>query len=143
MNKLAARFADFVLEGVIHSPFIPGALDAIETAHAKALSFIATGTPDGEINEILGRLELGEFFTEVHGSSRNKIEILSDILTRYNLVKEDVPFVGDAQTDYQAAQHHGVDFYLRETDYNREWFEGKPAVKHRGEDLQRLVSIMK
>lgn len=143
INDLAQKFAALVVDNVVTSPFVTGALDAILSAKENALSFIATGTPDHEISEILNRLNLSSSFHEVHGSAKTKSDIIRDILERYNLSSSEVLFIGDAQTDYQAAIVNDLDFFLRETEYNSDWFQDKPNITYRKKDLQLLNEIIK
>lgn len=142
IEGLANKFSQLVIDNVVASPFVIGAMEALQSAHKNALCFIATGTPDDEIHMILSRLRLKEFFREVHGSSRNKSVIVNDILERFQLKPSQVLFIGDAQTDYQAALDNGLDFYLRKTDYNIDWFEGKPGVTYNGIDLNYLNDLI-
>jgi phosphoglycolate phosphatase-like HAD superfamily hydrolase len=142
IETLAQKFSQLVVDNVIAAPYVSGAQDSIHSAKKNALSFIATGTPDNEIDEIMDRLDLTSSFNEVHGSSRKKPEIVKDILDRYNLDPSEVLFIGDAQTDYQAALKHKLDFYLRETDYNSAWFTGKPCVAYKNTDLEFLNKII-
>jgi len=140
--ELAKNFAQLVIDNVVASPFVKGAIEAIESASENALCFIATGTPDDEINLILSQLELDGYFREVHGSSRKKSIIVKDIVARYHLTPSEVLFIGDAQTDYQAALENGLDFYLRKTDYNSDWFESKPGITYKANDLKDLNKII-
>ena len=119
-----------------------GAQRAIKSANENALGFIATGTPDNEIKMILNRLRLTHYFREVHGSSRQKTVIVDDILGRFDLSPAEVLFIGDAQTDYQAALKNKLDFYLRMTDYNSDWFEGKSGVTYKKTNLDYLHKLI-
>lgn len=142
IEELAKNFAQLVISNVVASPFINGAMDALKSASANALTFLATGTPDDEINQILSQLSLVELFHEVHGSSRKKTTIVNDILKRFDLTPSEVLFIGDAQTDYNAALDTGLDFYLRKTDYNSDWFEGKPFITYQSNDLDYLNELI-
>ena len=143
IDELAQRFAQLVIDNVVSAPNVPGALEAIaKAAESSAMSFIATGTPDNEMEEILSRLKLVHSFDEVHGSSRKKPEIVRDLLGRHSLRPSDILFIGDAQTDYLASVEFNLDFYLRETDYNSKWFQEKEGVTFRSEDLLLLTTIM-
>ena len=73
IEELARKFSQLVIENVVASSYVLGAKEAIKSANKNALSFIATGTPDNEINLILRQLGLDRFFGEVHGSSRQKV----------------------------------------------------------------------
>lgn len=142
IDELAKNFAKLVIDNVIASPNVSGAIEALESASENALCFIATGTPDDEINLILNQLELDKYFREVHGSSRKKSLIIMDILERFLLSPSEVLFIGDAQTDYQAALENGLDFYLRKTDYNTDWFESKPGITFQSDDLKFLNKLI-
>ena len=142
IDELAKNFAHLVINNVVASPFVNGAIKAIKSASENALTFLATGTPDDEINLILSQLRLVELFREVHGSSRKKTIIVNDILQRFDLNPSEVLFIGDAQTDYNAAIDNGLDFYLRKTDYNSCWFEGKPHITYQSFDLDFLNKLI-
>jgi len=142
IDELANNFAQLVIEKVVASPFVVGALEALKSANESALTFIATGTPDDEINLILSELELDEYFREVHGSSSKKNVIVKDILERFHLTPSEVLFIGDAQTDYHAALDNGLDFYLRKTDYNSDWFDGKSGITYQSSDLDYLNELI-
>lgn len=142
IDELANNFAQLVIEKVVASPFVVGALEALKSANESALTFIATGTPDDEINLILSELELDEYFREVHGSSSKKPLIVKDILERFHLTPAEVLFIGDAQTDYHAALENSLDFYLRKTDYNSDWFQGKPGITYQSNDLDYLNELI-
>lgn len=142
IDELAKKFAQLVIDNVVLSQYVNGALEAVDAASNKALTFIATGTPDDEINLILSQLKLDGFFREVHGSSRKKSVIVKDLLKRFCLSSSEVLFIGDAQTDYQAALENGLDFYLRKTNYNSEWFEGKPGITYQANDLDYLNELI-
>ena len=142
IEELAKKFAQLVVDNVVGSPFVVGALEALKSASENALTFIATGTPDNEINLILNQLELRGFFREVYGSSRQKSTIVNDILERFHLTPPEVLFIGDAQTDYKAALDTGLDFYLRKTYYNSDWFEGKPRITYQSNDLDYLNELI-
>lgn len=142
IDELAKNFAQLVIDSVVASPYVNGAMAAVESASDKALSFIATGTPDDEINLILTQLEIRKFFREAHGSSRKKVIIVKDILERFQLYPSKVLFIGDAKTDYNAALDNGLDFYLRKTDYNSDWFEGKSGITYQSNDLDFLNELI-
>jgi HAD superfamily hydrolase (TIGR01549 family) len=142
IEELAKNFSQLVVDNVVASPFVVGALEALKSASEYALAFIATGTPDNEIKLILSQLELSRFFLEIHGSSKKKSVIVKDILEKYHFTPCDVLFIGDAQTDYQAALDNGLDFYLRKTDYNLDWFDGKPGITYQSRDLDFLNELI-
>jgi phosphoglycolate phosphatase-like HAD superfamily hydrolase len=110
---LGQRFSKLVLEKVVTCPYVPGALEFIEKYANVFPLFIASGTPEDELEEILERRKIKDYFRETHGTPKGKPQIITDILERYDLDPHTMPFVGDAMNDYLAAAQAGIPFYGR------------------------------
>ncbi|MFZ4857087.1 MAG: HAD family hydrolase [Desulfuromonadaceae bacterium] len=108
---LGEEFSGLALEEVLTAPFIPGALETLQELSRKGIpSYVVSGTPEEEVKRIVFKRALSSFFVEVHGSPRKKAEILADILVRKGYMPEQCLFLGDAMTDYNAAQAVGMRF---------------------------------
>ncbi len=114
----AEKFSTLVLKSVIESPYVDGAKESIKFLNDAVQQFIITGTPQDEINYIVKELGLSNYFIKVAGSPKNKIKWSAELLEEFNLRKENVLFIGDALTDYEAAKHHGFYFLLRSHEEN-------------------------
>lgn len=101
--ELSETFTQLVLEKVIHSDYIPGALPFIQQNYGRYLQFICTGTPDYEIKKITDERGITNYFDRICGSPKTKVEIVKELLVDYSLSPEEVVFFGDASTDYYAA----------------------------------------
>ena len=110
LNELANEFSNLVFEKVCNSNFISGAKNFLEYSDKQYLNFICTGTPQDEIIRILNKKNLTKFFKDIYGSPTSKETIISIILKKYNLNKDDVLFIGDAMTDYKASKISGIKF---------------------------------
>lgn len=110
VHALANRFSDLVKQKVIQSAYLNGAYSFL-TGHAKThMQFICTGTPETEIIEILNARNISSFFTGIYGSPKTKNHIISMIMKDYYLKENEILFIGDALTDYNAAKETGVSF---------------------------------
>ena len=108
---LGKEFSKIVLDEVIASPFIPGAMETLEELKRLNISsYLVSGTPDEEMLLIVETKGLSLFFEEVHGSPRLKDEIIIDLLHRKGYEPSKCLFIGDAMTDYNAAQKTGTCF---------------------------------
>ena len=72
--------------------------------------FIASGTPEQELREIIKQRSIPHLFQGVFGSPATKTEILLGILTMHQLYADKVLMVGDALTDWEGAQGVGAEF---------------------------------
>ena len=114
-QSLGVRFSDIALARILVAPFVPGAREALEALAPRYPLFVASGTPDGELKDIVARRDLGGFFREVWGTPTEKPQILADLMARHDLAADQVLFIGDGMSDYKAARATGVHFLARDT----------------------------
>ncbi|WP_045213309.1 HAD family hydrolase [Desulfonatronovibrio magnus] len=111
LDLLGNKFSELALQGVIESPFIPGAIETLKSLNSdQTPCFIASGTPDDEIKYIVQHKNLTTYFLEVHGSPKEKSAIVSEMIVKHNLASNNCLFIGDAMSDYCAAQETGLNF---------------------------------
>jgi phosphoglycolate phosphatase-like HAD superfamily hydrolase len=110
VQKMGKEFSDLAMQKVIDSNYIPFAHEFLTRNSKRYLQFICTGTPDIEIHEILKKKNIYELFNGVYGSPQTKVEIINRILEINNLQNNEVVFLGDAMTDYNAAKKCNIDF---------------------------------
>lgn len=110
-QELGERFSKLVMQKVIDCDYTPGALEFLQTYSQKLPLFIASGTPQDELQIITAKRGLTHYFKEIRGTPQSKPEIIRDILKRYNLASEEMPFIGDAMNDYAAALETNLPFY--------------------------------
>ena len=109
IKNLARKFKLLVKEKVINASYIVGAREFIEMNSFKK-QFVCTGTPETEIIEIIKEKKLINFFENVYGSPKSKMEIINIIIRKTNIKKNKCVFFGDAITDYNAALRCKIPF---------------------------------
>jgi phosphoglycolate phosphatase-like HAD superfamily hydrolase len=135
---LGERFSALALDRVLAAPMVPGAQAALEQLSDRLLLFVASGTPQAELDLIVDRRGLRRFFREVWGTPTEKPAIVRDLLARHALAPEEVLFIGDGVSDHQAAVATGLHFLARSTPALREdWL--RLGVR-RADDLTHLAS---
>lgn len=111
--RLARRFSELVEDAVVAVPFVPGAREFLE-AHAGRMPLcIASGTPEDELLRIVRRRNMAEYFRFVGGSPRPKRELLELFAIGLEVPTTSLLMVGDAMTDFEAAQAVGARFVGR------------------------------
>lgn len=141
IQEWAQKFSELVLQKVVESPYVNGAFNAINQLRFNYQQFIITGTPQKEIEMICNQLNISNFFIEICGSPTNKIKWSQELLSKYKLNSDEVVFIGDATTDYEAAKHHHFHFILREHVENELLFKDKELIKIK--DLLSLNEVIK
>lgn len=113
---LGRRFSEIVESAVVAAPWVAGAWELIQAYEKIIPMFIASGTPDDELNRIVLRRDIRRYFVSVHGSPATKADMIRRIVAEHGFRKNRVLMVGDSMTDYQGAVEAGVDFIGRVTD---------------------------
>ena len=98
---------------MVAAPWVEGAREFLENNKNRYLFFIVSGTPQDELESIIRRREMDQYFCEVLGSPKNKETLLEGALSRLKLFPEETVFVGDAETDWNVAKELEVTFLWR------------------------------
>ena len=113
MSRLGKHFTELTLEKVKVCAEVPGAFEFLKQASSNCLLFVVSGTPQEELEEVIGFRKLSSYFTRVFGSPPAKNIIFSEILNSWGLKAEEMVFVGDSMTDFKEAYFVGVPFIGR------------------------------
>lgn len=104
------KYSELVVEQVIAASWIPGAKELLDSLGKDMLVFVISGTPQDELRAVLERRMMSDYFLEILGSPVRKAEHIRMLLEKYQLEPQQCLFVGDAMTDYHAAQETGLKF---------------------------------
>jgi len=113
LEHLGEAFSQFVFAEILVCPFVPGAYRFLELHARQYQLFVASGTPQDELRDIIKQRELDKFFCGIYGSPQAKGEILCGLLVENQLRPAEVVFIGDAMSDYWDAQEASVPFIGR------------------------------
>ena len=112
-EKLAEMFSISVWKHILDCPEVPGVVDFLEIYSENCLFFIASGTPEDELKQVVEKRQLDNYFSGVYGSPRLKPEIIRGIIQEWNLKTHEMLFIGDALTDLNAAKECAISFIGR------------------------------
>lgn len=136
--ELGAKFSTLVEDAVVQAPFVPGAIEFLQKFHDKLNLFVASGTPDDELNRIASKRAITEYFMSLHGSPATKESTINEIIKIHDFEQSRVLMVGDAITDYDAALRTGVNFVWRISKIDEKVPEGVKPITDLTE-LERLI----
>jgi len=123
VESYCQQFSDLVFDGVVNAPWIRGVKDFLIANKNKKISVLVTGTPDDEIKNILAKLKISSYFDEVYGSPLKKEVAIKNVLNKYNFNCNDCLMIGDALSNYKAANLNGIPFLLTNHKYNKDLFK--------------------
>ncbi len=138
-KSLADRFSDIVFSRVMECPFVPGAKEFLERNYTKYDMYIASGTPEEELRQVVEGRKLSLYFKRIYGTPMKKEEIVEAIRYEYKYSGKEMVFVGDASTDLYAAERTGLQFIGRKTEENFEVFKD---VSYKVDNLLQMEEIL-
>ena len=109
-RQLSEDFSVLVFEKIMNTNPIPGAIDFLESLQDRIPAFIASGTPDEELNKIIEGRGFDKYFKAVYGSNISKEEAIDKVADQESAEYSDMMFIGDAVTDYRAAKVRNIPF---------------------------------
>jgi len=109
-EQLSRRFSKLVTDAVVQAPFLDGAYEFLKNHYYSFPLFVASGTPESELREIVKRRNLTRFFHGVYGSPSTKKQILEFILMENNWSPNRLLMVGDTLSDWEGAKEANVCF---------------------------------
>lgn len=144
MAQLTRQFSILVLEGVVHAPEVLGARKFLELYKNNCRMWIISGTPTEEMKEITKRRQIDHYFEEIFGSPTVKTAWTKYIIDNWHLKADETLFVGDAESDYDAAIQNRVHFILRQTEENAPIFIDFTGFKiHDLTQLDQMIQSIK
>jgi len=141
INELCRKFRKLVIDKVVAADFVGGAQEFLQKNAGHFEMFVASGTPQEEIEEVVQSKGLIKYFAGVYGSPKTKDKIVSDIMKKDRFKQEEVLFVGDSITDLNAAKETGVHFVARVSVETFFWLKD-PAVFAVIPTLSRLDAVL-
>lgn len=118
VSELCDQFGELVLQGVIDSPWVPGAEDYIRTNPHQQIFVLISATPQDELEQILQALDLQVCFVEIFGAPTPKKDAIRMMLNARGLDPRQCLMIGDARADLEAAQANRLPFLLRRHETN-------------------------
>lgn len=124
VSEFCDQFGRLVLQGVIESPWVPGAETFLRSNPHRQTFVLVSATPQDELERVLDALGLTACFTEVFGAPTRKKDAIRMTLAASVLNPWDCLMIGDARADLEAAEANHVPFLLRRHETNSKVFAG-------------------
>mgnify|MGYP000282315069 FL=1 len=138
-KNLSRTYSQLVFDAVVQAPYVEGALEFLKKHYQHIPLFVASGTPEPELREIIKHRSILHFFQGVYGSPATKTEILQEILVKHKLSPEQVLMVGDALTDWEGAQGVGAEFIGIQSGNNAKIFPSTKILLNNFIELDKCI----
>ena len=112
-HDMGRKFIQYCMESVLASPLVPGFEDTVKRWHGRVPLYVASGTPQYELEEVLRQRDLARYFTGIYGTPPAKAALLLSAVRHAKVPPEETVMIGDSKTDMDAATIAGTLFYGR------------------------------
>ena len=109
-EELNADFTSRVDLAVGTAPWIPGSLEFLEMTHERIPLYVASATPDEDLEKIVTSRGLHRLLRGWYGSPTSKATALDEIVRLNGVNAKELIFVGDSVSDLRAAEEAMVPF---------------------------------
>lgn len=120
-KELINAYGSYCYNRMLKADETPALRNLLQSLNQKTPCFVVSGGSETELKEIFFKRGLNNYFKEIFGSPRDKMEILSDLSSRAQIIFPAV-FVGDSKYDYIAATRFGLNFiFITQFTEFKEW----------------------
>jgi phosphoglycolate phosphatase-like HAD superfamily hydrolase len=118
------QYSGMTRQKIIACPYVRGAEEFIRDLGRILPLFLASATPQDELNLILDERGMTGSFQGIYGAPLKKIKIFEEIARKSSLTPDEIIFIGDSREDFISARDFGCNFIGRISGYN---FKDVPA----------------
>lgn len=114
MVTMSNNFSKIVCQKIFECKFVDGVIDFLKLMIDREVpTFLLSATPHVELNEICNKKSIAKYFKGIYGAPNEKSEVGSNLIRENSFVPEQVMFIGDSRSDFNAASSLGVKFIGR------------------------------
>ena len=92
---------------------IPGAFQMVKFMSLNSVNILITATPKKDIEKILQKISLINFFKKIYGAETDKYAVIEKVLSNSSNKINDFIFIGDSEIDVKAAISNKIPFLLK------------------------------
>ncbi len=141
IERLASTYRHLVYEAVVACRFVRGAEQFLKAAQGRIDLHVVSGTPQEELLEIIDRRNLASYFQTIVGAPTTKRAAFQAILSEAKLLPTMAAAIGDATTEYWAAEELGIPFIGVAPGGKSNPFPATVPVVQSLEDLPRVLGM--
>lgn len=128
LNKINIEFKKTVQNKILKMKLNKNLINFLKFKRNKNI-YISTGTDQNEIQNLCKMKKIDHFFARIYGSPKTKTQHISDIISRNNIDRKNILFIGDSFSDYKAAKIMKINFLCKSNSENKYIFKNMKIKK--------------
>lgn len=85
-------------------------LEFIQENYENFEMHIVSASDDTELKNLASALSISVYFRSINGSPTPKVDLVKNIISEYNYVRDEIVLIGDSINDYHAAKDNNIHF---------------------------------
>jgi len=112
LSKLTDSYSEIMRERLcLRENLISETINYIKKHQHNYTMHIVSGSDGNELRYLCNQLIISQYFKTIEGSPTPKIELVRDLLKKFNYNKEELCLIGDSINDFDAAKSNKIDFF--------------------------------
>lgn len=150
-EKLGKLFSKIVFDKIVECPYVKGAEEFLKYFSKNYPIYLASNTPQKELELITKKRSLTKYFKGIYGSPPgDKVGFIKKIQDAENISSKEILYVGDMINDYKIAKKTNVKFVGRKNiesfdNLNVPYFSDligiKEWIKNQEKDNKQLICL--
>jgi len=112
-REIDARFSPLLRQRIIECPYVEGAEAFLEYFSSRLPLYVASATPQNELEAIIAGRRIGGYFKGIYGTPLEKEAIIREIVAGEKLMAQEAAYIGDTRADCEVARKVGAVFVGR------------------------------
>lgn len=135
------RYSQLVVQHVVLAPSVLGTETLLEYCAQRWDLFVVSGTPHEELAAIVKERNMLSYFKGLYGSPATKKDHVGRIMAQGGYLPNEVCFVGDSVTDYEAAKAFHIPSIIRHDQELVGWMKNEDVLSV-CQDMQSVLKFL-
>lgn len=122
LSRLANSYSEIMREKLCESEnLISETVNYIKKNQHSFTMHIVSGSDGNELRYLCNQLNITQYFKTIEGSPTPKIQLIGNLIQKFNYAPKELCLIGDSKNDFEAAEANNIDFF----GYNNRSLKGK------------------
>lgn len=135
------RYSQLVVQQIVLAPSVLGAEELLEYCAQRWDLFVVSGTPHEELAAIVKERNMSSYFKGLYGSPAAKKDHVGRIMAQGGYFPDEICFVGDSVTDYEAAKAFCIPSIIRHDQERAGWMKNTDVLSV-CQDMQGVLKFL-
>ncbi|MBZ9631473.1 HAD hydrolase-like protein [Salegentibacter sp. LM13S] len=112
LSRLTDSYSEIMREKLcLRKNLISETINYIKKNRHNYTMHIVSGSDENELSYLCNQLSISQYFKSIEGSPTPKIELVRNLIEKFNYTPKELCLIGDSKNDLEAAESNKIDFF--------------------------------